>query len=177
MYVTVNVNAGSTLTVGNLYMTYCDGNYSGASSTLNVSGILNVNNLQYWSGNGYSRTINLNTGGQINATTINMYQGTNFYMNGGTLANLAGTNLTSDSGTPITLTGNNTLLTVSPTNSITINGTIGGGGSLAVLGSGTYNLTAADNYTGSTTIGGGTLNMTSSTLRPPPRWSLPPPAD
>jgi fibronectin-binding autotransporter adhesin len=169
-YATVNVNSGGTLTAANMNMSYVNYGYQTAVATINVNGVLNVTSLQGLSPGGaygcsVQRYINVNAGGELNAATINLSQaGGGSYtrqlnLSGGTLANLSGANLTVDSTTLVKLVGNNTLLTVSPTNSLTISGPISGTGSLTTAGIGAYVLMGSNTYTGATAVAAGTLQI------------------
>ena len=148
--VNLNVNAGGVATLGTMYLSYagyCNG--SSATSNVTVNGILNVTSLLGWSshgsgsGNTLNRYINVNAGGRLNATTLDLSatgQGSSYNrlltLNGGTLANLPGTNLTVDATTPVTLTGSGTF-EAEAGRSITVNGVVQSTGSLTKTGAGT----------------------------------------
>ena len=166
---TVNVKAGGTLTATNMLMSFVSYGYQTAASTINVNGVLNVNNLTGVApgaayGCSVTRIINVNAGGVLNATTIDLSQsGGGTYtrqlnLNSATLANLAGTDLTVDSTTPVTITGNNTFW-VSAGNSMTVNGPIAGPGGFLMTGGGVLAFNASSSYSGPTTVNGGTLNF------------------
>ena len=173
---TVNVNHGGTMTAATMNMSYYGyADYGTSTSTINVAGVLNVSNLLGWAPDGASyadsiqRYVNVNAGGLLNATTIDLSGvggNSNGYtrqlnLNGGTLANIAGTNLTVDSTTVVTLTGSSTL-SIPSSYSMTINGPISGTGSIATTGSGTVIFMGSNSYTGNTTVSGGTLQVTGS---------------
>jgi autotransporter-associated beta strand protein len=173
---TVNVLAGGTMTVGTMQLSYYPyADYGTSTATINVNGVLNVSNLLGWtpSSSGYedtlNRTVNVNAGGELNATTINLYGYTgaiggmvynrHLNLNGGVLANIAGTSITVDSSTLITLTSTSDLALTSPTNTMTLSGTVTGAGSFNEIGTGTVILIGSNTYTGATGLGGGTLRL------------------
>jgi len=80
----------------------------------------------------------------------------NLIFNGGTLGYF-GPGAGTDHG--ITLTNAGGTFDVSNTTTLTLNGTLTGNGGLTLVDSGTLELTAANAYTGNTTISNGTLNL------------------
>ena len=178
-YGTVNVASGGTLSAGNIVMGYIGYGYESCSATINVGGVLNAVNMTGASwGYGYnssvSRIINVNAGGQLNATTIDLssmaWFGDSYNrqlnLSGGTLANVAGSNLTVDSTTPVTLIGNSTISAVDA-NSVTISGPTRGIGGLTVNGVGAVNLNGVNSYSGPTNVLAGTLNHSGGTVSGP----------
>ena len=100
------LNVGGQMTVTNVYLSYTGySDYDYASSTINVTGTLNATNLDGWTPNGsgggnyIGRIININSGGQLNATSIDLSQeagwGQTFVnqlnLDNGTLSNLTQT--------------------------------------------------------------------------------------
>jgi fibronectin-binding autotransporter adhesin len=96
---------------------------------------------------------------QIGSGTLTL-TGANTYAGGTTIS--AGTLQIGNGGTTGSLVGNvtdNSNLAFNHTDNVAFSGIVSGTGSLSQLGTGTLTLTAADTYTGGTTISAGTLQV------------------
>jgi autotransporter-associated beta strand protein len=112
-----------------------------------------------------------------------------YNLNGGTLAlhgltggagaatfNFGGGTLRADADftapLPMTLTGNGGNATVNTNgHAVSLSGTLTGIGGLAKTGSGTLTLSAANNYSGTTTVAGGTLRLVGTSIAAPGAWN------
>ena len=173
----VGSNSAATIDVMELSWTgYCQN--TTAESEININGVLNVNSLlgktsdSRVSGKKHNRYININPGGRLNATTINLsHEGDSessytrrLTISDGTLANLPGGNLSVDAKTPIVLTGRG-VIDVSTGYTGTVNGVVQSDGDLIKIGEGTLELAgAANTYTGDTVVSNGTLSVAHSWL-------------
>src|SRR5207237_209996 len=179
---TVNVSGNNILTLSNPAVTTFSGSLSGSGSlTLIGGGVIGTLALT-GDNSAYGGVLTLQSGtlaiGANNALggTVSLSGGT-VWRSGGTLlspaAGLTFSNPVQLSGTPtlggaganaLTVSGPVTLAAATAlavTNSATIAGVISGGatGSLTIAGPGTLNLQAANTYTGTTTVSGGTLAL------------------
>jgi autotransporter-associated beta strand protein/T5SS/PEP-CTERM-associated repeat protein len=155
---TVSVTGpGSALNVGT---TLNLGYFGGGTLTIGSGGSVNSGNLIFDAAPGYSGTLNLNTGGTLRVG------GTNGLRNDGTATfNLAGGTLQLNgsaftTSVPATLSNSSTI----NTNALaaTFSGVLSGPGSLTKTGVGTLTLSAANTYSGTTTVSAGTLHLTGS---------------
>ncbi len=122
----------------------------GSNGDLNIMGGTIIN------GTGGLTTLAKNDNGKWALTGTNTYTG-NTVINGGILQlGAGGTTGSIASGTIIVADGT---LAFDRSNAMTIDGTISGAGNVVQQGAGTMTLTAANVYTGGTTINGGTLQL------------------
>ena len=153
---TYNLSGGS-LSVSNEQVGF---NWGG-TSTFNQSGGTNTISTALKMGDfgGSTGIFNL-TGGTLILHEIDMFQpGASFNFGGGTLqANAAFT-----TSVPMTLTGNSGNATVNTANyAVTLSGVLTGPGGLNKIGANALTLSAANDYTGPTTITAGTLTLSST---------------
>ena len=172
----INLNNHNLILAGAGNMTFSGSGLDHATSSVtdNLTGTLSLQSAAQSSFNSTS-AFSLNSGTLLLAA--NGALGTaNLTIAGGTLDNTTGAamtvggtgnafsgNFTFLGSNPLTVTGAVTL-TNSPTitvnaNTLTVNGAIGGTGQLGLAGAGMLALGGASNYSGNTTIGGGTLQL------------------
>jgi autotransporter-associated beta strand protein len=91
-------------------------------------------------------------------TASNTYTGATTVSGGALQIGTGGTGASIGSTSGVTL-GNNAAIVLDHSDNVTFSSVIGGTGSLTQMGSGVLTLTASDSYVGTTTIGGGTLQV------------------
>lgn len=135
------------------------GNYSNSTGIFTQSGGTNTVGYRFILGNGGTGTYNLN-GGVLVTNEIITYSGAAlFKFGGGTLK----AKTTFSTTVPVTLTGIGGNANVDTTSgNITFSGSLSGVGGLNKLGAGKLTLSAANTYTGDTTVSGGTLSLAST---------------
>jgi T5SS/PEP-CTERM-associated repeat protein len=184
---TLNINNGGAVSntygsIGNSNFTTGTVTVDGTGSTWTNSGSLNV---------GYSGTGTVTQTGGTNSVAGTLSLGYNstgkgtYNLNGGVLAlhalrkgsgsatfNFGGGILRADttfsSALPMTLTGAGGNATVNTQNyAVTLSGNLSGSGGLTKCGAGALTLSAANNYNGTTTVAGGTLELGTVAARHP----------
>ncbi len=153
-----NVSAG-TFNMGALNGTgVMVGNFTGSGGQTAVT-LGHTNNDGSFSGviaNGTGNTVRIVKTG----TGTQTFSGSNTYTGGTTIS--AGTLQLGDGGTSGSIVGNvvnNSVLAFNRSDAVTFGGTISGTGAVNQIGAGTTVLTAANTYTGGTTITAGTLQL------------------
>lgn len=170
---TLNVYTGGVAVIGTARMSRNGWNQaSSTTTTINNSGDLTVTSMvsqgQDFGGVGnpvLNNYINVNTGGRLSATTIDLsYVGSGgatfnrlLTLNGGTLANITNGNLTVDATTLVALGAANGTVEATAGRTATINSIVQGAGNLIKAGAGTLSLVAANTYSGATVVANGTL--------------------
>ena len=137
---------------GSLYVGYTNtGSVTQTGGTISVAGTLYLGNESV------SGTYNLN-GGRLVANSIANGSGTGAFNFGGGTLQASGSFST---GLPMTLTGTSGNANVNTNGyTVTLSGVLFGTGGLNKTGAGTLMLTAAETYSGDTTVNGGTLAIT-----------------
>jgi autotransporter-associated beta strand protein len=139
----LNAGAGGQLQLSGLSGTGTINTDSGVTATVNAPIV-----------NGSSQSLTKVGGGTLSLTAANTYTG-GTTISGGTLQ-------LGNGGTTGSITGNvtdNGILAVNRSDAFAFGGTISGAGAFQQLGTGTTTLTADNNYSGGTTISGGTLQL------------------
>ncbi|GAC1550406.1 MAG: autotransporter-associated beta strand repeat-containing protein [Collimonas sp.] len=163
---TLTVKSGGTVTAHSMMLgDRSGGTYGSATGVLNVNGgTVSAQTMTLGNGASGSGTVNINSGGTLQAGTIQRGGTGTINWNDGAIANLADGADTRISGANIVLAntgthtfeidGDNALASVSSIIS-------GAGGTLAKAGSGVLALTANNTYTGGTTVNDGLVNFQS----------------
>ncbi|WP_158235688.1 S-layer family protein [Limnohabitans sp. G3-2] len=154
---TSSISAGATTTHNGVMI---GTNANGGQTEFNVTGSLNlavpvVNNRDAGS-NAVTSHLSKSGSGTLTLSAANTYTGTTT-VSGGTLAIDGSGSL--GSGTYSNTITNNASLAFASAAAQTLSGVISGTGSLSKSASGTLTLTAANTYTGTTTVSGGRLNI------------------
>jgi fibronectin-binding autotransporter adhesin len=151
---------GSTVTTGTLYVGALGGT---GTFSLGSGGTVTATAVRFGLGGG-TGTLNLNSGGTLRVggtDGIVVYTGDSGHANlnlaGGTLQ-VTGSNLTSS--VPATLAAATTSTIDTNSLNATLSGVLSGAGHLTKTGAGTLTLSAANTYSGNTTIDAGTLATT-----------------
>jgi len=153
---------GATVTIGNNdSSTTFSGNIIGSGGVVKTgSGILTLSGANTYSG---STTISQGTLSVSSSANLGATPGSvdadNIIFNGGTLNTTADFTLGTNKG--ITLTGAGTINT-NTSNTFTYGGVITGSGAITKTGSGTLKLTGNNNYSGTTTVNEGKLDVYTS---------------
>ncbi|MQR01648.1 autotransporter-associated beta strand repeat-containing protein [Glaciimonas soli] len=165
-YGTLTVNSGGTVNAQTMMLGDRSGGTNGsASGTLNINGgTVNVQSMTLGNGAQGSGTVNIDSGGTLQAGTIQRNNTGTINWKNGTIGNLAddanmsisGANIVLSSGGPHTfeIDGDNAVASVSSVIS-------GAGQVLTKAGSGILALTGTNTYTGGTTVNDGLVNFQS----------------
>jgi autotransporter-associated beta strand protein/T5SS/PEP-CTERM-associated repeat protein len=156
-YALLNIVGGGTATFDSVEMTRYGTSHGtvtigggGGSSTWNVLGSLSVGTLG-------TAIVNINAGGQVNAASLEGGNSTSsINLNGGTLSI---TTTDSASNAIKLLAGNGAIHTPTANQTLTVTSGISGVGGFTKTGVGTLLLTAANIYTGDTSVSGGALTI------------------
>lgn len=157
----LNIVGGGTVTNVNGFLA----NNTGLVGTVNVGGgtgnALWTNTGSLWVGLSGIGTVNITTGGTVSAATLDGgFGSSSVNLNGGTLR-ITGTDSTSNK---INLQSSGGMIDVpAAANTFTITSVIGGAGQLTKAGPGTLALTAANTYSGNTTVSAGKMLASNTT--------------
>jgi autotransporter-associated beta strand protein len=151
----LQMTAGSSLSAANQYV-----GYTGTGTFTQSGGTNTVSNLTLGQGSGSNGTYNLNGGTLIISASINKGAGPAvFNFNGGTI--LAGANFSANLPIALATAGSNVTIDTAGY-SPALQGSLSGPGGLIKADSGALSLNAANTFSGTTLVTGGTLSLANS---------------
>ena len=147
--------AGTTITLGANTLNIPSGSYAGSIGGAGGINTTGPGTLTLTGVNGYLGITEVSGGTLSVSADANLGGGTSILLSGGTLQSTG----TFGTAKNISITSAASNIDVTGANNLTVNGTIGGGVGLSKIGAGTLTLTNTNNYTGTTTLNGGTIAL------------------